>query len=782
MKKHIIVSTVILFMFLWTGIIHAELDDVMHPKFSLLDKDGNTVLDETGEISTPRTCGQCHDTGFINRHNLHYTDKVKADCIVCHFKDSKMSGDYSRAHLKIQLPSDQNCSYCHGIVHSGSEPLGIPADYTESIDYTGGKKFYNLTQHTGVILSPQDLAGSAVNLSDKQGRNFEWDIHSARQLDCVACHFIQNDPRYCGMIQSPLDHLTKDPRKIKPPSQYLKRPNHDLNNATCTCCHNAFAVHKNMPYKLRHMEALSCESCHVPELFGPAFQTVDETVVTPERTARIELRGVDENESHGNSLNTRYYKGYRPFLFPHTNKKGQLKISPFNFVTRWTWKSGKTGETVPPDVLHNIYFGDSGETYSADVLSRFDADQNKKIDARELVLDSDEKVNFIKEKLAAAGIEEPKIAGTVEAYKVNHGVINAKRMKRDCTACHSEDSRIGGDVVLANRAPEGITPEFAKDTLPIVDAEVTRGPDGTIRLIRPSSISGHYVFGHGRVKSLDRVGLLIFILSLLFALFHGGLRWYSSLKHPHHHVETKKVYMYGAYERLWHWTMAAGVIILALTGLEIHYAGSFRLFGLEAAVSIHNVLAAILVVNAVLSLFFHLATGEIKQFFRFNRKFIHETLVQGFYYIHDIFKRAPHPINKTTERKLNPLQQLTYIGLLNVLLPFQVITGILIWGVGRWPAVSTKLGGLTFLAPIHNLGAWLFLSFLVVHIYLTTTGHTVFANIKAMVTGYDDVVEGEPAEEHLTLMDMRLLDLTGTLIGRFVKRKPKKAVTEDNNE
>jgi hypothetical protein len=62
----------------------------------------------------------------------------------------------------------------------------------------------------------------------------------------------------------------------------------------------------------------------------------------------------------------------------------------------------------------------------------------------------------------------------------------------------------------------------------------------------------------------------------------------------------------------------------------------------------------------------------------------------------------------------------------------------------------------------------------VVHIYLTTTGHTVFTNIKAMVTGYDEVVEGEPAEEHLTLMDMRLLDLTGTLIGKFVKRKSKK--------
>ena len=754
--------------------VRADVNDVMHPKFSLLDENGNTVTDENGQISSVLTCGQCHDTTFINGHNLHFNDKVKADCMVCHFKGSKMSGDYTAANLLIQLPSNENCSYCHGIVHHGSHPLEIPTDYLDNTHYVPGKKFYNITQNTGVILSAQDLTGSAVNLSDKQNRTFEWDIHTARELDCVSCHFIQNDPRYCGVIQSPLDHLTKDPRKIKPPSQYLKRPNHDLNNATCTCCHNAFAVHKQMPYKQRHMEALSCEACHVPEVFGPAFQSVDETVLTTQGIPRIELRGIDEKESHGNSLNTKYYKGYHPFLFTHENKKHEIKIAPFNFVTRWFWKSGKTGETVPQTLLQDVFFGDSSETYSPDVLSRFDADGNNKIDSGELLLDSDEKVNFIKEKLAAAGIEDPVISGTVEAYKINHGVVNAKRMKRDCSACHSENTRIGGDVVLSSFAPGGVTPEFAPDTLPVMDARVTLGDSGTVWLIRPSSISGHYVFGQSRVKPLDRVGLIIFLLSFVFALIHGGLRWYSSLKHPPLHTEAKKVYMYGAYERLWHWTMAAGVIILALTGLEIHYTGGFKLFGLEAAVSIHNVLAAILVVNAVLSLFFHLATGEIKQFFRFNRKFIHEVLVQVFYYIHDIFIQAPHPINKTRERKLNPLQQLTYIGLLNILLPFQVITGILIWGVGKWPAVSTKLGGLTYLAPIHNLGAWLFLAFLVVHIYLTTTGHTVFANIKAMVTGYDEVVEGEPAEEHLTLMDMRLLDLTGTLIGKFVKRKPKK--------
>ena len=49
------------------------------------------------------------------------------------------------------------------------------------------------------------------------------------------------------------------------------------------------------------------------------------------------------------------------------------------------------------------------------------------------------------------------------------------------------------------------------------------------------------------------------------------------------------------------------------------------------------------------------------------------------------------------------------------------------------------LGGLPFLAPFHTLIAWLFASFIVMHVYLTTTGHTPLAGIKAMMMGWDEV-------------------------------------------
>ena len=108
-----------------------------------------------------------------------------------------------------------------------------------------------------------------------------------------------------------------------------------------------------------------------------------------------------------------------------------------------------------------------------------------------------------------------------------------------------------------------------------------------------------------------------------------------------------------------------------------------------------------------------------------------------------IFRGDAHPFEKTPHRKLNPLQQITYLGILNVLLPLQVVTGVLIWGAQRWPVVDGWLGGLAFLAPLHAFGAWMFAAFLLMHMYLTTTGSTPLANIQAMVVGWEGTGKAE---------------------------------------
>jgi len=213
------------------------------------------------------------------------------------------------------------------------------------------------------------------------------------------------------------------------------------------------------------------------------------------------------------------------------------------------------------------------------------------------------------------------------------------------------------------------------------------------------------------------------------------------------------VYMYAVYERFWHWLQTAAIVLLLFTGLIIHRPDVFGVFSFRHVVEVHNVLAAILVINAALSLFYHLASGEIRQYLPRPYGFFDQAIVQAKFYLRGIFRREAHPFDKTPQKKLNPLQQVTYFGILNVLLPLQVITGALMWGAQRWPQWAEPLGGLPVLAPVHSLVAWLFAAFIVAHVYLTTTGHAALAGIRAMMDGWDEVETHAPAAEEVVEHD-----------------------------
>lgn len=194
---------------------------------------------------------------------------------------------------------------------------------------------------------------------------------------------------------------------------------------------------------------------------------------------------------------------------------------------------------------------------------------------------------------------------------------------------------------------------------------------------------------------------------------------------------------YSPYERLWHWLQATVILLLIATGLSIHWPDWFAWMGFDRAVRIHNALGFLLVANAFLGMFYYVTTGTIRQHVPEMRDFTTLAVRQISYYVRGMFRGEPHPLEKTPVRRLNPLQQLTYLTILNVLLPLQIVTGLLMWSGQRWPGAVEAVGGLPVLAMIHSLGAWLFAAFLIAHVYLTTTGTTPLANLKAMVLGYE---------------------------------------------
>ena len=416
-----------------------------------------------------------------------------------------------------------------------------------------------------------------------------------------------------------------------------------------------------------------------------------------------------------------------------------------------------------------------GTGYRQEVLSRFDENRDGTLSPAELVLSSRDKIDFIRRELEQLGVKDPEIRGVIKAFPVLHGVSEKKTAMRTCTDCHDSVSRLEMAVPLASHPPTGVLPEFVDGGGSAWHGEIEKGPGGGLFLVPPSSASSLYVLGHTRNVTLRDIGIIIFFLNLLGVFIHAAWRVHKrGQPHGPHEEQVRTVYMYGFYERFWHWTMVVAILCLLWTGIEIHWADGPHLIGFELAVSVHNIIGILMAVNGFMAFFYYVATGEIRKFYRVNRTFLQDAILQIFYYTVGIFRRCPHPLKKTMEYKYNPLQQVTYVILLNVVIPFQIITGILIIGASWWPAFSRVISGLTWVAALHNLGSWIILSFLVMHVYMTTTGHTVFSNIKGMLTGYEELDEEEELEERRALRNMRVLDLTRTLIGRISDKPVKK--------
>lgn len=200
--------------------------------------------------------------------------------------------------------------------------------------------------------------------------------------------------------------------------------------------------------------------------------------------------------------------------------------------------------------------------------------------------------------------------------------------------------------------------------------------------------------------------------------------------------------LYSGFERFWHWTQAVLIVLLALTGFEVH--GSFQFLGYRQAVAYHNVAAGGLGILIAFAVFWHFTTGEWKQYVPTSRLL----RAQFTYYVSGIFRDAPHPTKRTVSNKLNPLQKLVYLGLKVLVIPVMLLSGS-IYILHRSPLTHGEAlfapGMLRTVAVIHTAGAFFLMAFVISHIYLTTTGETPVSNLKAMLTGHEEAPHG--AEE-----------------------------------
>jgi thiosulfate reductase cytochrome b subunit len=194
----------------------------------------------------------------------------------------------------------------------------------------------------------------------------------------------------------------------------------------------------------------------------------------------------------------------------------------------------------------------------------------------------------------------------------------------------------------------------------------------------------------------------------------------------------ERIFIFKRFERFWHWSQALLIIIMMVTGFEVH--GFYTLFGFESAAVYHTTAAWLLLTIWAFAVVWQFTTGEWRQYIPSLRN----VDIMLLYYLFGIFTGASSPFHKTTNQKHNPLQRLAYLAFLSFMSPIVWISGLLYLFYPQWPTWGLdKMLSLEWVALIHTFGAFLVVWFFIVHVYLALSGP--FAHFKAMITGWEDV-------------------------------------------
>lgn len=197
-----------------------------------------------------------------------------------------------------------------------------------------------------------------------------------------------------------------------------------------------------------------------------------------------------------------------------------------------------------------------------------------------------------------------------------------------------------------------------------------------------------------------------------------------------------KVRLFSGFERFWHLVQLILVFGLILTGFGIH--GTWYLVPFGRAVDLHTAFALCLIGLWVFAIFWHLTTGEWRQYVPTGRGLMPMIM----YYAYGILSGEAKPYTTVVSAKHNPLQRLVYFGFKVGIAPALWTTGLLLLLYREWKV--TALGSVLSLAPVawlHVVAAFALVLFLIVHVYMAaTTGEPWYAHLRAMFTnGYEEV-------------------------------------------
>ncbi len=202
--------------------------------------------------------------------------------------------------------------------------------------------------------------------------------------------------------------------------------------------------------------------------------------------------------------------------------------------------------------------------------------------------------------------------------------------------------------------------------------------------------------------------------------------------------QTERLYLYPVWIRIWHMTNALLCLILIITGLSIQFSNPGTVVKFNAAVTVHNLAGIILTISYGIFFLGNLFTPNGAYYVIPVKGFLVRLMKQFRYYTIGLFKKeeAPFPVNE--ESKFNPLQQVTYVVLMYVFVPFVILSG---WGL-LYPEITVNsffgYSGLDLTDLLHITAGFAISIIMCVHIYFCTIGKSPVSNFKSMINGYHE--------------------------------------------
>lgn len=464
----------------------------------------NATLVETGIVSKDEKLGFIYDRAAFN-----------AD------------GTVKQEVLNLSAPTLENCAKCHGFT----------ARNTTTIQPIQHADIMRGTEKAGWIYNGAKISDTVTpHIVGKEAMDFPWDVHAAKDLACIDCHFAPNNPG--RMIQQDAaKNLTYRPGQSDI-AVYLKRPDHNFARGNippetvnmtrhntmrgCEECHDAEKAHAFLPYKSLHFKALACQTCHIPAVHFWAYRSDEWGFLMDTGTSRITFRGIEGSIVDPDSKVT----GFHPAYVPTPAKDGHLEIRPTNLVTGVYWFDKGRGRPVFTWQVQQAFFEswspDAGWTYRPEIVEAF-ADKDGIIDLPQGVYDTPEKIELVRGLLKQyANIPDAELHIEIVPWAMSHSTVGKDQATKECTACHGRDSILHRPLDLDDTLPKGVPIVYGGKNMKVVNYKGTQPTFDNRPLL-----SSFYIIGNSRATWIEWLGWLIVVGTLLFALVHGGIRLFG---------------------------------------------------------------------------------------------------------------------------------------------------------------------------------------------------------------------------------------------------------------